>query len=327
MDRFDVENNNSKLIEGPIPPKALMVAQKQGIAPDEIWGSYFPPDDDRNPNMGEHYLGLVTLSPNEVRGRLSKERSRMQNTTIQTPWISELGNLVAASDTELARFFEIGISAIKKHELTHKNQQDNLVYQTLVLRAYWVINITKDYAQKSKIRANYQDLVLLAEVQALAAQCSTATEDLGNLKKFNIYWFSKTFKLFNDFVTKDNVPQIKSFDASSGKIDIDYTSQKVGWIEDVYTSLRNKSDFNPNISNIYGLTSRALYLCDDPAETLENIREGKISFKDFESKVLNGLEAMIKMSPDQIVSRGETINEQLVEPFKNKVEEVRHDVD
>lgn len=323
MDKKDIEQNKGILIEGPIPPKALMVAQSQGLTSDEIWGSYFPPNDDRNPNMGSHYLGLVTLTPGEVRGRIDKERSRVLNNDFQAPWSHELDSLVKADDAELDKLFEVGIGAVKQHELTHKKQQDLLEYQSLVLQAYWVINITKDNEGKSKVRESYQDLVLLAEVQALSRQCSAEEGNVDILRRFNIYWFSKTLKLFNGTVTKNYVPQIKGFDASSGKIDVQYGSKDISFFEDLFNSLRNKQDFEPKIANVYGLMSRALYLCEDPAETLNEIRTGKISVNEFQTRVVSGLNKMIIQKPEEIVKRGKVIFEQTEKPLRETVGKLR----
>ena len=293
------ETLDTNIIVGNIPPPVLEAARHFNLQPADIWGVYLAPNDPRNPRQGEHYLGLTTRTPEQMAATLRNEVTQLDdNSPLQKAFSEQLATSSNLSEVDMRRFIRSGLDIISTHELKHKNQNDISGYQSTILRASQAMRAymqTPDTGREGRvreIRTAYQDLVLLAEVQALSQQCSLETD---MSKEFCIYWFSKTFKLFNDVMENP-----------SGQISL---------MEVLYGNLRSGSEFDPRASNVYGLLSRALYVTDNPAEVLKMVRAGQLEYADFAKLVSDGLDSVMQATPAEIAGRGQRLADSIDEPF------------
>lgn len=314
MAQNTTEAMQNEIIMGDVPHSVLQAARTHfNLSPDEIWGVYLTPDDPRNPKPGEHYLGKSSKTPEQMITLISKEASSLDKSSeLQNQWANRIEELKLMPQPKLAELIENGGQIIERHEKKHKEQWEHTNYQTIILQASKVMRDldTKaeenSEAQKRAIRISYQDLVLTAEVQALAAQTA---KQLPYAKEFSLYWFSKTFELYNISVEEKIVPGHISFDTNKKHpLDVEYVSKPVPVLQTLFIDLSNGSEFNSRVSNVYGLLSRALFVCEDPAAVLDKIRTNQINYNEFTSLVLSGLDKIKDQSVEELTRRAENLS-------------------
>lgn len=311
-----------EIIKGDIPSIVYEVSHVQNIDAGDIWGVYLSPDDPRNPSPGENYIGLKNVSIDEFKKDLAKRENDLKSgNEIVHKYLEFLEVLSNLPNEDLKRIIDEGLQAIETHELAHKNQYTTNAYQTRVLELFNKVNLEADPTKKETIREQYQDLVLLAEVQALAAQCSKDTLNTDELKAFNVYWFAKVFKLMSGTIRMKSIPKISNFDTKTHKLKIDYVDEDVDYLKSLHLSLQNGLDYNSNIPDVNGLLSRAFFLCDNPTESLKQIREGDLDYNTWREMIYKGLDWMYQASPKDISVRGKKVFESLFKPIKDLSQE------
>ena len=298
----DTGQKLENVLVGDIPYVVLETAKTQGIDPKEIWGMYLSPTDPRNPKPGTEYLGLANITRSEVLERIDKEQLALNgNDSLQSGFKKLLLSFETQSSENLDVFIQTGLKAIKTHELTHRDQIQNLSYTSVILRTLGPIQNERASSKINAIFSARNNVVLLAEVQALAAQTFTEGVNEKSLLMFNQYWFSKTFALFNQRLSNGGSPDSER------------------WVDGVFSALSGGGDFDHKIINSFGLVSRALFLFEDPHETLIALRAGTLGEVEFDKKIASGLEKVIDSDLSYLSTKGRALFLGLQQPLEQSV--------
>lgn len=286
---------------GSIPQIIYKTAQDQGLDPDEIWGVYLPPGDPRNPKSESGYFGLSEIDTKGAYLRINKVIKTLdENNTDQKQWVDFLSRVKNQSEPGLMNFVDTGLKVVANHEITHKIQLDEFSYTTLILSTLEPVTKAPNEQVRQRILSRRNDVSLTAEIQALSAQFLLPEVDPKEIRDFNVFWFAKTFSLFNNT-------------ASTG----------VKLIDNLYSKFANSNDFTFGMPNAFGIASRALFLCDSPFRTLQGIRSGKISLTDFKKQINIGLKRIISGSPEENLVRCKEIYNTANQPLKDSMDALK----